>query len=1568
MADRLGSTPHEPGDLVRDPKTNWDYVIQSVTLIAGVGGVVVYGIHLWQGATQTWSAKIYEDLQFKTLRLNKEKLTPDEVVNQIRRKLADVVNNRSDFLAALMKESDDTRIFRDLLLLTSDVDENSFRRGMVELAEALVDYTKAVPTEGQIFDLLRNNIDPDIVPDERIREFAKELANKAGVAGRASRLPSLTGDDKVRQLTEAFFDRGHKKNAASVQNSVLNVIRESKLNSESLEGKKSAAYRWLTSEYLGTKAPIDETVSTSSLLKKFATRSDTEKVATLAREALIARGVRNAEEVVETPFMREVINKAVAASKTGKINPLLSMIASSLEGVHINVPEPPVFMGPRGTEWVQKHLRPFYNHNARPIRRNFGSLRPDISFDLLTSVGEGVERANFVSVDSKTFLKTVIGTDPVILGGRTTQAGSTDFSPLLREVVGEDPGVFHFSPAALEEFSKTRDLDVLLRHSRKVDSLLEINSKHAIEELFGTHGDGGFVIAADNPRAVVWSAEKQMSEEILQPSLDEIRQISKTPIEALENFLQVPPPAEGLSRLYFGVNSTGETLFATNPEGLYGNIDAFLGHVDVDLPSLNLSERRFGRLSAGEAVGGIHIPKSDRSYYRDLLNLQEAGRATTVEEVLNIASSENVTAHPYQALVEARIHGNLEGSINGARINRLSEVKITQGDNRIWHALLNSDVDAPLNEQLSRARKLLSGNGALLDIETRQVNGGTVVEDISLGRYREGKYESLVEWNPGLSEAENIRNVANRLGDVDVIGTHTGFDLRNLSARARVLGMSQEAELLGQASASKAIDTRLIFQATGSRHLNQQDLMFEASRKAQEEGRKLSFTSDQGIELHRARADNADMAVLLHERSKDFHATTIESVESPWRIGTHSSLGSEYGSIRRLIGVEEDALSGNISAVFQAGSIQGDEIIPGAILPEQVFENTSLLSHRINNLSMAIDSTNIEEAVLRSRKAADERASRWFSSLGPFSRSQSVEFDVLEGVVGATTLRAEEEVRVALPRAMEALGPIPTTAAGIQERSRRILLLADEFAGGVELSSFGKQSFREGLIAALIDPSRAEDYLGGFKGQFLTSEAGRQLLSLAADDSMGAGNMFMLGMSNLQARLASDVDSRMTALSNPRLSFKFGRIVQGANLEGGSLIHLKSSIEEMTAAILLGLADSGRISQEEAFDLVKKAIGANNVEMDEITSLAQQYIQRKGMSRSTNEAYRRGLGEIGFIGKDDPLHRLAVYFGRLRDSETLLHEVVLPSIREATNAPTAESLIAHILGSEGSTPTRVQLAFQKLLIEGGPEALTSFRQEIEILDVDRINNLAQGLEVETRALAGMIGDPSAVNPIAVAAIEAREAEYRAGNKSNQPVAAWDAIQERTGEAWARLRAAKVGAPGVTSTAADSIKAVHTEGLNYATSVADRKGLIKTAHLISRDEAAAIGKKIFNRYTAPLLAIGGALALLSARTPSTHKQPGEDSPVFAGLGEQLASSAEQTSGGAPPAVWHGEEQPFRMGISFKGFVANKYQRELFVREVHNILSNHLEVKRVNSHIQDKRNQTHTMAALDAMRDY
>jgi hypothetical protein len=616
---------------------------------------------------------------------------------------------------------------------------------------------------------------------------------------------------------------------------------------------------------------------------------------------------------------------------------------------------------------------------------------------------------------------------------------------------------------------------------------------------------------------------------------------------------------------------------------------------------------------------------------------------------------------------------------------------------------------------------------------------------------------------------------------------------------------------------------------------------------------------------------------------------------------------------------------------------------------------------------MAVTPDTMAEAVISSQRASEERAARWFSSLGPFARSMNQPFDPAEGVLGARILQTEAKVKEALPQALKALEGFKNDPAGIQERSRQIFLLAEEYAKSTGFTDHGRQAFKESLISALVDDSVAADYLTGFKGQFIDSSAGQQLLSLAQDETLGAGNMFMLGMANLQARMVEG-QGKVIRTSNPRISFKFDSASHIANLEGGGLNPIKSSIEDITSAILLGTADSGRVSREKATELVKSALGASDEEMTEIAQMAHEYLSRKGMSHAPYDVYRKGLSELGLIGEGDSLHKLAVAFGRLRDSNTMMNQVILPSIQESTDEATATFLAEHIRQAKGSNSARVQVAMNELIGEQGNEALAAFTREIEIPDVGMLDGLVGGLEEETRELASKITDPAEVNNIAASAIEARNLEFRAGNPTNQARAAWEAIQNRIDAAFSRLRAAKLGAPGVTGLPGDTIRVVHEEGLKYATAAAERRTLVRTAHMIGSEEAAAIGKKVFNRYTAPLLAIGGALALLSARTPSTHKQPGEDAPIFTGLGEQLASNSEQTSGGTPPGVWHGEETPFKLGITFRGFAANRHKRELFVRQVHNIITNNMEVKRVNSNIQDKRNQTHTMAALEAMRGY
>jgi hypothetical protein len=131
-------------------------------------------------------------------------------------------------------------------------------------------------------------------------------------------------------------------------------------------------------------------------------------------------------------------------------------------------------------------------------------------------------------------------------------------------------------------------------------------------------------------------------------------------------------------------------------------------------------------------------------------------------------------------------------------------------------------------------------------------------------------------------------------------------------------------------------------------------------------------------------------------------------------------------------------------------------------------------------------------------------------------------------------------------------------------------------------------------------------------------------------------------------------------------------------------------------------------------------------------------------------------------------------------------------------------------------------------------------------------------------------------------------------------------------------------------------------------------------------------KAFSKVGTPLLALGGLVGLMAAKEPNTGEAFHQGTPgnyvdrQFDGRENAISKFSEIPGNPDRQEVWYGSNAPFQLDITFSGFIADRMQHDRLQREVYSIISNNMEVKVNNGEVQDNRNKSHRMAAMEAMK--
>jgi hypothetical protein len=165
------------------------------------------------------------------------------------------------------------------------------------------------------------------------------------------------------------------------------------------------------------------------------------------------------------------------------------------------------------------------------------------------------------------------------------------------------------------------------------------------------------------------------------------------------------------------------------------------------------------------------------------------------------------------------------------------------------------------------------------------------------------------------------------------------------------------------------------------------------------------------------------------------------------------------------------------------------------------------------------------------------------------------------------------------------------------------------------------------------------------------------------------------------------------------------------------------------------------------------------------------------------------------------------------------------------------------------------------------------------------------------------------------------------------------------------------------TLAEGMNAAQAAGANAAA------GSKRTVQDATHEAVLVAGRgiKSFENLRTPLYLIGGALALLAAKEPYDDAfSQGKTSKGLGFIAPHAAKYAEIPGTNLTHTVWNGDPQPFRLDITFSGFVDSKHGQEQLVRHVFNTVDSHMEIRSNTTQVEDERAQNHRRQSRELLR--
>lgn len=1674
----LEQLPYKPGDIVRDRKTNTDYVVETIAGATLISGVTIAGIGLFNDRVETWRAFSEADMLDQHIVIRKaDKVTSGaQIREEFRDIIANLLKNERDILSELEKDSNQG--LKDLLLYggLSELDPNlqNINVSILNLAESITTLGNAKPNERMLIKLLRES-QPAGVTDEAIEIFAKNLVKFSESRSNASDFlysesvlkdilldanGNLAGD--AITLAQGFGkrftnDRSHPLWSKNLLRSILlggtqydpegalshallgdKTIRSPKerirLLSEKMFLAKNGqqALSETTRSFLDTPGLIDAAVKVAN--NKRVADENLKSKASLLIDAL-ANWLIDPSNAVSRTHLSQIAAGNIINSSSPKRSTKLQRLRQARYDAFLKQAEKAL---------TNDNLPGDYFIKATGVRVKGSALT---SARMLTSeqIQQTISKATgSYAISKDAFYNSVIGKTRIRINN--VEGYLTD-DAIRKQLAAIDsnPDPFYvmsanqlrmFQNQVASNMDTPIDLTAILNEQGQQRSLIKESDLNALYESMidlnkrkGTHTLVPLTEAGQgSPSKYVYSYENDGGS-FYTTSLDTLK----------------------------SQNASNISMFDVGQSRKGGNLHTRLAQIEANTRGPVRADHP-GMISA---FSGDNAP---------------IGRSTTIQEIENILKSKNQMDKMRLLHISSNATEKLVGSYReGYNLGRLAVAKIQSNTSANIGQLsfVASEVNTKLDTQLARSQEYFNGHGILLDIEsyTDSKTNLTKIKEIAVGNNNGISFSvTKSSFKNAESQAKTIITLTQKLQEqfdkgIKVVGTAGPHDFDSLIEYTRDLiakvgntdnldsnrkqdiltKLQRSLKLLEDTQENKLFDVQVLYQLAGDKGISRQSHYTQSILKT--------------FQRHTAEQDVIDLAKILEHMSPKIKTalnnTVFEDSESLLKKGlfimSNDTLGIHgQGQIKRIMGTTEyvDRVTGKAKSVLQYmlyNSVEKDgqfNLVPTNVIGQDEYQSMQQMALSLQGSHYVFDEDafNVpvdgETIAQKHKKVNLELQSRRSRSYNPASRAlwdPTGEWKDQFGQYAAFKMAIDEEVSKTFPDIHKRyLAEVARIQGNKGEVSAMTMLSAmDSLSSYVDQllenspfkgDALSKNYFKIALQDVFENKGglHSEDILNddSWWNRFRASPAA-QSLRAHMKSAIGLGNghfgsipdstVFEAKSYFYTAAMADRAKKDITTAkrfsdiiteTGPRLSLKMGEeatsliIDSKAALDGDQILkHYRT------------LAAETMISQKPT-ETLNKALTQLGIGFEEFNALMTRTREAQGVSVSNLEDWKRFIHSIGWQGEGTE-HAMLKNVSRTLIADNM-QESLVASVQERLDT------MKRLETLEGDAPTKVQIQrrinrgeqivqqladvkpgqsldktaydLSKVLqaqLKENEDDFTSLMQDryltppdISKLTKEEVTQMEESLLGKEGLLTylrdNLASDADGVTEFEIMADVAhhvRTAEkIKFDNASH--VAGRDRLIEivdlhKKGQSFAQI----------LSTSTRSSKAPFHEGVAKAVAEvsAQTTSQIKDQHAL----VGAVGdigspSKMYSKVSVPLLALGGIVGLLAAKEPNTgdtfHQGLASDSISKSFTGAENAVSKFSGIPGDPDnqQVWYGSTNPFRLNITFRGFVANKNQQDQLQREVYNILSSNMEVRNSSGEIQDNRNRQHRMAAVEALR--
>lgn len=1590
MISNLGHQSFQPGSVIREKDGNQDYIIQGVSTLGIGSGLVILASSFYGKQLKRFvfnSGHEFSDT-FIHVRQNAINLTPDEV----RQKLHEVASGFSKASKHLEENLKDpaNQVFRDLLMIAADNDHDYLNKGILNLAEGLFNTSHAIPSKSSILNSLREIGSRSEYTDEFVGHLADKLHKEInGLARAYSRKSGAVGGgwlsaDASNLIVPMFF-------GANSDNSTANITRFLELRNNTNKTKLEVQLDFvkkLTQEFQSDYHP--EGLNSNALVYHHMLGLGNEANPKERLKSFLQRvhsfSSDDAESLVKNHF-----NFIVNSADKGEVTPFMKLMWEGMD------------MKQRAFLRLQHGLEKNPILKTRPSTKQinrataYGRHQKTLTYLTKKLNLKRIEELDntFVRVFDRTaFMDEIL--EGVELSSKNRTMNQTDLRKFFKDNIGDFVALSKDDVTAItkaKEFRSTVDVDFLLQQSK---ALKEVMGNATLNELGVRHSEYNLGSTIANPKSK-FSAVKikeGVSPEVLHilrtndtnSVLDTIQPITNAQERLFHAQVDLDKAIDGQKLFNFygkDYHHITEQLAQFHNQGAGGVVNLTMGTVDAGL---------MDRMAASHDVQtALHESSTDvktlhfniDTQYAMNNNLQAQFRENYL--IRNNNAKRRIKSKRFLSTEDAWDSGYVSGKASVKSLRpRGSSGRITQ--------MIVSDAGEDIEKQIILAQRFMDKNTLkyILDTEVNYRGSNPLIHDISIQGVKNSSHNfSKSRLYSPLERAEALISVTNQIDKIaskgGIVATQTGADFRwmmqsvysledNFGNNEGMLKKLNRAKNILQkvSDSNQILDLTVVHQLAGnpSGQVSQQKI-----------ATKYGITEPQS---HKAAADvsHAIDIVTNPDYIKDFQQgiKSLKSSNKPHLfldrsgniLSSKAILETSGSGLVGVFDVHEFVTDVNGLTTLKANGMQKETSFKGLHQLGAYMHQESLgdlTTSEIQHKQMGV-MVEWEERALR--RIFSPESSWMFDSMGQTMTSgASTTLSVFKHTRDIMSMGAKDVYTKTLSERARKQGVFDVGLISTAEKNK----IAHEVAVKQTAAYLGEnklasnQDFVERvthhLKLAFTGDAESSIITGNNTlTRFIDSEAGKLMTSFA-DTSIinNDSGYFDVGMLFLKGKTMADKHFSQTPTTfRPRFSLNLGGIHISQNINSiQDITKMGRTVNSLSAQVIL----ASRTEREHAAsqNVINSVFGQERG--SEIIKLSQDFANEHSLGLFDNEGFMDVAQKLLLISKKedtkygpllDAVHQLgksnemeeaigglfkkqsssghtpleAVQFGQAllakAENEKSKHRGSLAyALESVTQREThgseqnialfqqffsqikGTSLDIHSYGDDVAKLTSEQLTefstqVSKLGQEVGGEFSTIFHAITEQMhDVKDIND-PDSLRKFKESLQGG-------NLIKTLAMEGNAT--RTGSTA-QPVL----------EASMRLHnmVPKTGAGGLSGTIREVMQSI-----NLKNTIPGIEGMGQMA--------------------TPLMLVGGVAAIMGAFGPKQDQfSQGVQSDNY-GF-DTITRNSEIPGHEWTSKTYQGEEQPFRIDITFNGYIKDKQEHRRFTKQVFNSLSDHIEAVGVN----------------------